>query len=193
MEWPESWKPVVDPREAAMLQDELTLEVSEGHLLYGLPLHVIGRHWKDSHYLFAILDGSDRVAIVDLQWKRKPLIPPLPPAFLCQNAEAWSQQTAWHEHLSRLKPDPAVKPKFRVGDRIFMTKCADWKKGAHGTIVRVRGPIILHDGSTQVDYEIQFDVPQSDLTDELHGIDMEYSGTTVLERFLRPLVGRRVL
>lgn len=71
-----------------------------------------------------------------------------------------------------------------------MRKHADWKQAAVATVVgrgRVRRNCY---GNEYVDYFIEFDHPQADYTDEMHGdVHRTYSGTTCAEEFLEPLHG----
>ncbi|WP_175517583.1 hypothetical protein [Planctomicrobium piriforme] len=49
---------------------------------------------------------------------------------------------------------------------------------------------INHQGMSWMEYWIDFDTPQSDLTDELNGFaDLTYRASTVDGKFLRPLDG----
>jgi hypothetical protein len=77
--------------------------------------------------------------------------------------------------------------KFRPEDRVLMLRHADWKGDAAGTIISAGRLRALYDGSTDYQYWIEFDEPQRDYTDELHGMDRTYPSSTVLEQFLRPL------
>jgi hypothetical protein len=76
--------------------------------------------------------------------------------------------------------------KFKPGDRVLMVQHADWKNDAVGTIISEGRVRTLYDGSTDFCYWIEFDEPQRDLTDEMHGQDRTYDSSTVLERYLRP-------
>ena len=81
---------------------------------------------------------------------------------------------------------------FRKGDRVRMIKHADWKNDATGTIISIYSRLkTLYDGSTDLEYSIEFDELQRDFTDELNGMDLQYKSSTVLGRFLRP-IGRAV-
>ncbi|RKZ50723.1 MAG: hypothetical protein DRR16_27495 [Candidatus Parabeggiatoa sp. nov. 3] len=81
-----------------------------------------------------------------------------------------------------------VEPKEQSGDRVLMLKHSDWKKEAKGTI-RGKGVVRrIYDGTVHFDYYIEFDEPQTDKTDEANGMEIEYSGSTVLEEELCPLV-----
>jgi len=77
--------------------------------------------------------------------------------------------------------------KFKRGDRVLMARHADWKNDAVGTIISNGRLRTLYDGSTDYQHWIEFDEPQRDYTDEMHGDNRTYDSSTVLERFLRPL------
>jgi hypothetical protein len=77
--------------------------------------------------------------------------------------------------------------KFKAGDRVLMIQHADWKNDAVGTLVSDGRPRTLSDGSTEYQYWIEFDGPQQDFTDEMHGMELTYQSSTVLERYLRPI------
>ncbi len=69
-----------------------------------------------------------------------------------------------------------------------MLRHADWNTVAVGVISGGPRERKIGDGTIQRWYWIEFDVPQSDLTDELNGNEgRTYEGATVLEPFLRPL------
>lgn len=53
----------------AGVRDQLQREVAPGHFLYGLPVRLVGRGNGDDA-LFALLDGSGRVAQVHFTWAR---------------------------------------------------------------------------------------------------------------------------
>jgi hypothetical protein len=76
---------------------------------------------------------------------------------------------------------------FKPGDRVLMVKHADWKADAVGIVFGRPRPVTLPDGSTDYSYWVEFDEPQRDYTDEMHGKDLVYHSSTVLGRFLRPL------
>jgi hypothetical protein len=59
-----------------------------GHGLFGLPLLAIGE--KGDDVLFALLDGSGRVAEVHLTWKGEAERPPWPGAGLFDSFAAWA-------------------------------------------------------------------------------------------------------
>lgn len=78
-----------------------------------------------------------------------------------------------------------LKPKFKVGDRVLMLQHGDWKSAAVATISREGRQRTRYDGYEFIQYVITFDVRQSDWTDEAIGHRIEYTGTTVMEEFLR--------
>jgi hypothetical protein len=75
--------------------------------------------------------------------------------------------------------------KFKPGDRVLVVKHADWKCDLLGTVLGC-GRIRRGAHGEYMDYYVQFDEPQRDLTDEMHGHDRTYQGSTVAEKFLRP-------
>ncbi len=50
--------------------DQLKTEVGPGHVMYGLPVRMIGRDGGSDDTLFEILDGSGRLALVHLTWAK---------------------------------------------------------------------------------------------------------------------------
>jgi hypothetical protein len=76
--------------------------------------------------------------------------------------------------------------KFAVGDRVVMIRHADWKSDAVGTISGGPRERTNAQGTNYLDYWIEFDEPQRDLTDEINGdLDRTYQASTVAEEFLR--------
>lgn len=70
----------------------------------------------------------------------------------------------------------------------MMLRHADWKAAAVGTNSGGPRERMIGEGTIQRWYWIEFDVPQTDLTDELNGNGgRTYEAATVLEPFLRPL------
>ena len=49
---------------------QLTTEVGPGHVMYGLPVRMVGRDGGSDDTLFEILDGSGRFALVHLTWAK---------------------------------------------------------------------------------------------------------------------------
>lgn len=91
MEWLIPWQPVVyDAAQMAGLAEQLSRELAVGHPLYGLPMRTLARRQDCDDVLFAIDDGSGRVAVVHLTWTRNlPERPPYPWAILYPNFTAW--------------------------------------------------------------------------------------------------------
>lgn len=146
MVWPERWVEVSLPSEVAAFSDELRAELAPGHRLFGLPLRAIGRRWDNIFVLFALEDGSARVAEVVLPWKRGPMEPPLPMTILFANFQEWAGHVEYADWLARLKPDPGVVPKLRKGDRVLMAKHSGWRADCRGTVVREGEPRVIGDG-----------------------------------------------
>jgi hypothetical protein len=68
MDWIEPWQLLDQAAHVASFEAELNREVSPGHPLYGLCLRAVGRRPDRDDALFAIEDGSGRVAQVNLTW-----------------------------------------------------------------------------------------------------------------------------
>jgi len=187
MVWPVRWIPISHPSEVAAFSEELRTELSPGHCLFDLRLHAIGRRFDNIFVLFAVDDGSGRVADVVLPWKRGPMEPPAPTASLFKSFEEWVHCVEYAEWLARLRPAADVVPRLKGGDRVLMLKHSGWKADCRGRIVREGRPRIIFDGSTRVEYLIRFDEPQTELTDESAGLFIEYEATSVLEEYLHPL------
>ena len=67
------WYSVCDaPAQVEAMERELRLELAEGHPLYGLPVRTLGRRQDCDDVLFAVEDGSGRVAVVHLTWTHRP-------------------------------------------------------------------------------------------------------------------------
>jgi hypothetical protein len=54
------------------MQRELRGELAEGHPLHGLPVRTLGRRQDCDDVLFAMEDGSQRVAVVHMTWTHSP-------------------------------------------------------------------------------------------------------------------------
>jgi hypothetical protein len=70
--------------------DQLKTEVSPGHVLYGLPVRMIGRDGASDDTLFEILDGSGRLALVHLTWAKGQERLPWPGTSLYPSFEAFA-------------------------------------------------------------------------------------------------------
>jgi hypothetical protein len=79
-------------------------------------------------------------------------------------------------------------PMFTIGDRVEMVRHADWKTSATARVMSAGRQRKNSFGRLYVQYSIDFDEPQADLTDEMHGdFERRYTGTTVDQQFLRLL------
>lgn len=114
MVWPEQWMPINRPSEVCAFTDELRADLAPAHCLFGLPLRAIGRRWDNIDVLFALEDGSARVAQVFLPWKHGPMEPPSPTTILFANFEEWAGRVAYADCLARLRPDAGVVPSGQV-------------------------------------------------------------------------------
>ena len=56
----------------AGIAQELLREVGVGHPLHGLPVRTLARRQDCDDVLFAIEDGTERVAVVHLTWTYSP-------------------------------------------------------------------------------------------------------------------------
>lgn len=76
---------------------QLKLEVSPGHPLHNLPIELIGRGNGDD-VLFGIADGSGRVTVVHLTWKKGREKPPFPISQVFKNIDAFVEERMLPEH-----------------------------------------------------------------------------------------------
>lgn len=98
MKWLDPWSPVESTNEAyrEKFMRQLATEVSCGHPMYKLPVQLIGRGNSDD-CLFAILDGTNRVAVVHLVWQG-PQKPPWPDTTIYKKFETWRDEHMLPEH-----------------------------------------------------------------------------------------------
>ncbi len=89
MQWVKPWQPIDSPPEAAAFAAELQAELAPDHYLYGLPVRAIARRADRDDVLFALEDGSGRVAWVHLTWALRPERLPWPMATMHDDFEAW--------------------------------------------------------------------------------------------------------
>jgi hypothetical protein len=92
MEWRVPWYSVVDDAaQVAGMSLQLSRELARGHPLFGLPVKTLARRQDCDDVLFAIEDGSGRVAVVHLTWTRSPPErPPCPWTVLYPTMAAWA-------------------------------------------------------------------------------------------------------
>jgi hypothetical protein len=91
-EFLEPWRSM-DGRDAHFQQkflDQLKIEVGPGHIIYGLPVRLIGRDGGSDDTLFEILDGSGRLALVHLTWAKGRERLPWPVTSIYANFEAFA-------------------------------------------------------------------------------------------------------
>jgi len=69
--------------------NELRRETMAGHPLHGVPVSVLARRRDCDDVLFAIDDGSQRVAKVHLTHAQRPEKPPWPPTVVFADITAW--------------------------------------------------------------------------------------------------------
>ena len=89
MEWPYPFSVIEHADDKLAFEAELRREVKAGHLLFGLPLAAIGRRYDQDDVLFAVSDGSDRVAEVHLTWAAKKENPPWPWTSIFNSFAEW--------------------------------------------------------------------------------------------------------
>jgi len=87
--WPEPWRDVADPQEAAGLVAELRREVASSHALAGQDLYAVARRDDMDDVLFAFADGS--VVEVHLTWQVETGAA-LPAGRTFANADVWRAQ-----------------------------------------------------------------------------------------------------
>jgi hypothetical protein len=92
MEWLVPWYSISDqPSQIKAMERELYRELAEGHLLHGLRVRTLARRQDRDDVLFALEDGSERVAVVHLTWVRNPPDRlPWPATITYPSFEAWA-------------------------------------------------------------------------------------------------------
>jgi hypothetical protein len=88
--WVEPWQPIEAPAEAGALLAELLRELPPAHPLAGLPLRAVGRRPDCDDVLFAVEDGSGRVASVHLTRRAAQEVLPWPVSSLYDDLSAWA-------------------------------------------------------------------------------------------------------
>lgn len=108
MEWLTPWYSIAhEAEQAAAMVRELYRELGDGHQLYGLTLQAVGRRVDCDDVLFAINDGSERVAVVHLTWVRSPPDrPPWPITSVYRNFADWMVNRMVRDHQDRLNVAP---------------------------------------------------------------------------------------
>jgi hypothetical protein len=100
MEWLVPWYSVSNQQtQIEAMERELYRELAEGHQLYGLRMRTLGRRQDCDDVLFAIEDGSERVAVVHLTWVRNPPDRlPWPDTIIYPSFEAWAIEGMRADH-----------------------------------------------------------------------------------------------
>lgn len=99
MIWFEPWSSVehYDDNYRNGFLDQLRREVAPGHALYDLPVRLIA--WGNGgDALFALLDGSGRIAQVHLTWAHGSERLPWPGTAIYASLETWAEQAMLPEH-----------------------------------------------------------------------------------------------
>jgi hypothetical protein len=88
------WHSVLDDAaQVAGMSLQLRREVASGHPLFGLLVKTLARRQDCDDVLFAIEDGSGRVAVVHLTWTQSPPErPPYPWTVFYPNLAAWEAE-----------------------------------------------------------------------------------------------------
>lgn len=94
MEWLVPWHSVADdPSQVDGMARELERELSAGHPLFGLPVRTLARRQDCDDVLFAVDDGTGRVAVVHLTWTHSPPErPPWPDTAVFPSLAAWAAE-----------------------------------------------------------------------------------------------------
>jgi hypothetical protein len=94
VKWLVPWHSVGDdPTQVAGMERELQRELSAGHPLFGVPVKTLARRQDCDDVLFALQDGTERVAVVHLTWtQRPPDRPPWPATTLFPNLQTWGAE-----------------------------------------------------------------------------------------------------
>jgi hypothetical protein len=92
VEWLVPWYSVADDTaQISGMELELASELSAGHPLFGLPVRTLARRYDCDDVLFAVEDGTGRVALVHLTWTQcPPERPPWPYTIIFPDLEAWA-------------------------------------------------------------------------------------------------------
>ena len=100
MAWLVPWYSVIgDATQVASMERELRRELSAGHPLFGLPVRTVGRRQDCDDVLFAIDDGTGRVAVVHLMWTpNSPERAPWPMTVVYPTFETWLAEGMQDDH-----------------------------------------------------------------------------------------------
>jgi hypothetical protein len=100
MKWEVPWHPVAhDASLVVGLEQELRRELGVGHPLHCLPARALGRRPDCDDVLFALEDGTGRVAAVHLTFTHSPPErPPWPLTTIYASFEAWVSECMHRDH-----------------------------------------------------------------------------------------------
>ena len=100
MKWLVPWHSIADaPDQLTAMARELRRELSPGHPLYGLSVRTLGRRQDCDDVLFAIEDGTGRVAVVHLTWTHSPPErSPWPSTVVYPSFEGWVTEGMRSDH-----------------------------------------------------------------------------------------------
>lgn len=103
MEWLEPWYSIVgNAAQVQAMEAELRRELGWGHPLFGVPVRAVGRRADRDDVLFALEDGTGRVAVVHLTWTYSPPErPPWPATAVFESWEAWAAEGMQADHDER--------------------------------------------------------------------------------------------
>jgi len=98
-DWLEPWGSTENEEDGYLrtFAEQLALETARGHPLYQVPARLIGRGDGDDA-LFALEDGTGRVAEVHLVWQGKQK-PPWPGTTIFANLKEWREKSMLPTHL----------------------------------------------------------------------------------------------
>jgi hypothetical protein len=90
MFWPPHYTPIDDPEQRRGFENQLSRELTPSHLLFGVPVTAIARGLNEDSVLFALCDGTWRVAAVHLTWTSHER-DPWPNATMYDSLEDWAE------------------------------------------------------------------------------------------------------
>jgi hypothetical protein len=97
MTWLVPWHPIADGHPDDRTAKELYSELSERHVLFGIKARPIGHRQDCDDFLFELLDGSGRFAVVHLTFAQHPEPDPRWPETVIYND--------WAEFTETMKAD----------------------------------------------------------------------------------------
>lgn len=98
MQWLEPWDPVEATEDSGYFVAELQRELSAAHPLYGIPVKLLGRRDDREDFLFGLQDGSQRVAVVHLTFRRSVEPLPFPVTRLFEDLAEWKRLDMREDH-----------------------------------------------------------------------------------------------